>query len=397
MNKRIVKIAGLSAILLLVFALGVAAGSQTNRAAASAPLAGAQQTETDAGIVIVAVDADGPAAAAGVKRGDILLQLNDTAINQPHELFTALADLSRGAQVTLNVLHGDEQRTLTATLAERNGRAYLGVQSCCGPRREVFSSVFPGPEPGAIIIEVQADSPAEQAGLQKGDRILEVDGQSIDFEHNLADVIAGRKPGDRVTLKFERPGEEPRDVTVTLGEHPDTEGAAYLGVTYGPFAPFGLLREKMLPNLEGLPFELPFPNMEGANHSGLVVRNVAEDSPASAAGLKQGDLITAIDGEPVSAHDALTEAVAAHKPGDTLSLTVQREGEAEALTIEATLGEKPGAQSEAYLGVTAGGFFAIRRFDGEGAPQEFKFPFDELPFRFKPQFDPPATSEESLL
>jgi putative serine protease PepD len=71
---------------------------------------------------------------------------------------------------------------------------------------------------------------------------------------------------------------------------------------------------------------------------GAQVAAVTSGSPADKAGLQQGDLITEVDGEQVSA-DELRRAVGAHKPGDKLELTVRRSGETK--TVTATLGKRP--------------------------------------------------------
>jgi hypothetical protein len=104
---------------------------------------------------------------------------------------------------------------------------------------------------GAVVIEVLPDTPAEQGGLQVGDVIVAVDGQQLGFEGELADLIAGYEPGDRVTLEVERPGDGSRRVRVQLAENPDREGHPYLGVRYS-----SLLRQ-WRQRMEQLPLDEP--------------------------------------------------------------------------------------------------------------------------------------------
>jgi hypothetical protein len=89
---------------------------------------------------------------------------------------------------------------------------------------------------GCVLRQVEEDSPASDAGLQKGDLITAVDGESLDGPQALADAIAQREPGDEITLTvYSRDADEEQDVEVTLGENPDDEEKAYLGVTVGGY------------------------------------------------------------------------------------------------------------------------------------------------------------------
>ncbi len=69
-------------------------------------------------------------------------------------------------------------------------------------------------------LAVVPGSPADKAGIVENDIILEINGQKIDEEHALAREIAKHKPGEEITLKVLRKGEE-KDIKVTLGEYKD--------------------------------------------------------------------------------------------------------------------------------------------------------------------------------
>ena len=70
-------------------------------------------------------------------------------------------------------------------------------------------------------MSVQAGSAADEAGIKEGDVITELDADSVDGPEDLAAVIAGHQPGDKVTVKFERDGKS-QTLDVTLGAHDET-------------------------------------------------------------------------------------------------------------------------------------------------------------------------------
>jgi len=79
----------------------------------------------------------------------------------------------------------------------------------------------------------------------------------------------------------------------------------------------------------------------GDNQSGTgaTIGTVRDGSPAATAGLKSGDVVTAIDGKAVTGSSQLTSAIATYKPGDKIALTVKRNGST--ITVNVTLGTRP--------------------------------------------------------
>jgi putative serine protease PepD len=102
-------------------------------------------------------------------------------------------------------------RTVVPQLKSGRGvqHAYLGV------------STGPAVAGGAEVGNVNAGSPAERAGVQVGDVVTEVDGDRIDEPEDIATAIADGKPGDRITMRVRRNGQE-RQLDVTLGNRPAT-------------------------------------------------------------------------------------------------------------------------------------------------------------------------------
>jgi S1-C subfamily serine protease len=413
MKKRIVRIMGWVTALSLVLGVGAAVGAgivyATTRDSDSVsftfPSGGEELFGSEPGIVVAAVVSGGPADEAGVVRGDILLRVDGETVDDVVGLMRALKEHEVGDEVELTVLHGDDERTLTATLGDRDDVAYLGLVPCASiPVSDLRLTVHTA-HPGPVILDVTPDSPADQAGLQAGDVIVAVDGQEITGESNLADLIAAYEPGDTVILQVERPGEESAEVAVELGEHPDEEGVAYLGVRYRPSrflrvplgegVPFGWSHGGPFSQGEGrsffhvAPYFLPPAivegELDGEIEHGAIVRRVDEDSPAEAAGLREGDLITAVEGDPLEDPQGLVDAIAERSPGDRVTLTVSRLDEDEEREVEVILAQDPEEEGKAYLGVWIRGFVHVRHSE-DGEEYEFELdleaPFDELPFEF---------------
>lgn len=407
MNVRWLWILAGAVVLLVVLIVGAAAGGALTyfflqaRPLEAAMAAKPDENDERSGVLVAAVEDGSPAEQAGIRRGDILTAVDGQEIGSHAELLEALAGREPGDTIELAVLHGDERRALQVTLGDREGHVFLGIRSCENSfrmrepgERGFFFWDFSSPG-AALITHVVADSPAESAGLQEGDFILAVDGTQLQAGSHLAEIIHARQPGETVRLTVRRPSEtDPLEIEVTLGEDPDQEGQAYLGISYfsAPAVPpegtpllpapdweAPRFKFDLLP-LEPKVFELP----EGVDQ-GVIVARVFADSPAEQAGLQKGDLITEIDGSPVEAARQLASAIAGHEPGDEVSLTVYRSGEESATTIVVTLGEHPSREGEAYLGISMASC-TFRRWEKPERP-DVLFPLlpEDLPGIFQDQ------------
>ena len=114
----------------------------------------------------------------------------------------------------------------------RDLTAYSGLSS------EELSEQYGLPESGAIIREVSEDGPADEAGLTGGeereeeiagltvtlgDVVTEVEGEPVVNPDDVSEVVNSMQPGDELNLTVVTPGEEPREVTLTVGVQPDEQ------------------------------------------------------------------------------------------------------------------------------------------------------------------------------
>ena len=90
---------------------------------------------------------------------------------------------------------------------------------------------LPGLGGGAQVTEVIEGTPADEADLREGDIVTHVDGERVTPLRSLSEMLQKRRPGDHVELTIQR---DERELTVglVLGEHPEEQGKAYLGVYY---------------------------------------------------------------------------------------------------------------------------------------------------------------------
>lgn len=85
---------------------------------------------------------------------------------------------------------------------------------------------------GALITDVVKDSPADQAGIRRGDIIVAINDEPLEKDDNLAEIIQRYKPGDELTLRIVRGGRS-RTFVVRLGRNPNKPGnAPWLGIYY---------------------------------------------------------------------------------------------------------------------------------------------------------------------
>jgi serine protease Do len=140
------------------------------------------------GALVSEVVEGGPAAAAGVKTGDVILAVDGKAIERSSELPPIVAGIKPGKQATLTIWRDQAEKTLRVKVGEldegpvvasRNeatdaetGKLGLAVRPLTGPEREQLNTV------GRLVVE-DADGPAAIAGVEPGDVILAVNGRQV--------------------------------------------------------------------------------------------------------------------------------------------------------------------------------------------------------------------------
>jgi len=181
-------------------------------------------------------------------------------------------------------------KTVVAQLKEHGSvtRGWIGVQ-IQPVTQDVADSLGLKNAEGALVAEPQAGSPAAKAGINAGDVITSVNGETVKDARDLAKKIGALPPGSNVKLGVLRQGAD-KTVTVTLADYPkdkqaslseDQDNAAktetHLGLTLAPAG-----------------------SVAGSGGKGVVVTAVDPDGPAAERGFKTGDVILEVAGKAVT-------------------------------------------------------------------------------------------------
>ena len=161
------------------------------------------------GAVVTQVEPDSPAARAGLQIGDVITRADGQPVSDAGQLQVAVGQKQPGAKIALDVLRDGKSLTLPITLAdmakdsassvapaEEHGKARwgLGLSDLTPDVRQQLHA--PGDLHGAVVEEVQPGSPADNAGLGRGDVVLQVNRKTVastaDVQRALSSVPKGQ-------------------------------------------------------------------------------------------------------------------------------------------------------------------------------------------------------------
>jgi serine protease Do len=165
---------------------------------------------------------------------------------------------------------------------------------------------------GALVAQVSPGSPAEKAGIEQGDIILEFDGKQISEANDLSRTVASTPVGKMITLKLSREGKA-MDRSFKVGEM-DEKGEAVRASSSQPS--LGITVQNLTPEIaRGLGLKKP---------DGVVVAQVESGSPADEAGIQTGDIIREVNRKPVKNADDFLQKIEKTKGQDNILLFIQR-------------------------------------------------------------------------
>ncbi len=191
----------------------------------------AQGLPTTEGVLVAQVDKDTPAEEAGLKVGDVITSFNGEEVNDAQQFRFLVAKAGPGSNVSLKVWRNGSDKTVNLKLGDRTlfvaseepkpselkpETKLLGltVESLTERNSSQFGVDF---VPGAIIINVEPGSPADEAGLTMGDIIMRVGGKDVRNADDFYDVASGLNKGKKPISFYIKRGQASIFVAVTPG------------------------------------------------------------------------------------------------------------------------------------------------------------------------------------
>ncbi len=232
------------------------------------PFLGVALQDSPTGVQVAQVVPGSAADDAGLKVGDIITAINGDAVSSSQDTATKVGALRPGEQINIDFTRGSDKMSVTATLGSQtateanpnqgvipavpitpqgnpnnrgnqpgngngngnlpndffnmmpfmygygNGRLGVTYVTLDPQTAQQYNVTF---IEGALIVSVDANSPASDAGLQENDIVTAVNHEPVDQERTLRDRLIAYEPGDVVTLTITRDGAS-QDIDVTMGQ-----------------------------------------------------------------------------------------------------------------------------------------------------------------------------------
>lgn len=257
--------------------------------------------------------------------------------------------IERGPAQTIRVLRGPSG---SEVVLQGFGGPQLGV---------TVADVQPGAgkEAGVEVREVTEGSAAAEAGIQKGDIIVEYDGERVRSASQFSRLVRETAPGREVSLTVLREGKRtqlkatPRDRgnrAVFLGRD-FQRGLEEFGRSLGELGRYSF---RLSPDTFGEWFSYSYPGFQVSSRlrlgvtlqalspqlaeyfsvkQGALVSAVADDSPAAKAGVRAGDVITEVNGTAVNDPGDVTREIGRLRDAEKVTLTITRDRKSQSIDV----------------------------------------------------------------
>jgi Do/DeqQ family serine protease len=190
----------------------------------SPELAAGFGVKEDAGVVVADVMKDGPAAAAGLQPGDVIVEFGGAAIKDVPDLQKRVAAVEPGRAAPVKVVRERKVVTLSVTIGEQPTDDAMEAESGDDVLGLTVEPLTPetaqqnrlSARSGLLVTDVAPGSAGAAAGIRAGDAILEVNRRPISDVAAFRQMVAGLKPGESVPVYLQRGGGSNEYVVLTV-------------------------------------------------------------------------------------------------------------------------------------------------------------------------------------
>jgi serine protease Do len=176
----------------------------------------------ESGALVAEAQKDSPAAAAGVKSGDVITAVDGDSISDPHDLARRIAALGPKKTAKLSIVRNGAPMTIDVTLGTMPAEKTASADTHNSDSTSSSSFANLGltlhsrhGEEGVLVTEVDPDGAAAEKGLKQGDIILEVAGKSVSRPAEVAEAIdAAKSDGKKSVLLRVKSGDGERYLTL---------------------------------------------------------------------------------------------------------------------------------------------------------------------------------------
>lgn len=257
------------------------------------------------------------ADAMGMQDGDVILNINGQPMVDWSDITLAINQLKAGDNIAIDFersgkkMHAEQpiksyvegkQMAPRITGWDIDERAFLGINSNGVSEEKAEKLGFENTN-GSYITSVISNTAAEKAGLQPFDYVYGINDFRTNEDVSLTEILRKFKTGDKATLHFIRNGQK-KSVEVTF-----------------------LKRSESRNNISANECDAPFLGVrhEDTEEEGVVVEVISK-STAAAMGLRDGDVVTAINGHPIIDWDDMSTAINVMKVGEMATVEYLRDG-----------------------------------------------------------------------